>query len=58
VRYYGCPAEEGGAANAFMVRAGCLEDVDIAITWHPTAINRVDDAMSLAGARINCTFRS
>ena len=57
VRYYGCPAEEGGAAKAFMVRAGCFEDVDIAITWHPAAINRVDDAQSLAGARIDYSFR-
>ena len=57
VRYYGCPAEEGGAAKTFMVRAGCFADVDIAITWHPGAMNRVDDAMSLAGARIDYTFR-
>jgi aminobenzoyl-glutamate utilization protein B len=56
VRYYGCPAEEGGAAKTFMVRAGCFEDVDIAITWHPGAMNRVDDAMSLAGARIDYAF--
>ena len=40
VRYYGCPAEEGGAAKTFMVRAGCFEDVDIAISWHPGAMNR------------------
>src|SRR6476619_4939703 len=40
-----------------MVRAGCFEDVDIAITWHPGAMNRVDDALSLAGARIDYTFR-
>ncbi len=57
VRYYGCPAEEGGAAKTFMVRAGCFEDVDIAITWHPGAMNRVDDALSLAGARIDYAFR-
>ena len=57
VRYYGCPAEEGGAAKTFMVRAGCFDDVDIAITWHPGAMNRVDDAMSLAGARIDYSFR-
>ncbi len=57
VRYYGCPAEEGGAAKAFMVRAGCFADVDIAITWHPAAINRVDDAMSLAGARVDFAFK-
>jgi aminobenzoyl-glutamate utilization protein B len=35
VRYYGCPAEEGGAAKAFMVRAGAFADADIAISWHP-----------------------
>ena len=57
VRYYGCPAEEGGAAKAFMVRAGLFEDVDIAITWHPAAINRVDDAMSLANTRIDFSFK-
>src|SRR4029079_11704652 len=57
VRYYGCPAEEGGAAKVFMVRAGHFEDVDIAITWHPAAINRVDDAMSLANTRIDFTFK-
>src|SRR6187455_2426376 len=26
VRYYGCPAEEGGAAKAFMVRSGAFAD--------------------------------
>src|SRR5256885_11392947 len=57
VRYYGCPAEEGGAAKTFMVRAGCFDDVDIAITWHPGAMNRSYDAMSLACARIDYTFR-
>jgi len=57
VRYYGCPAEEGGAAKVFMVRAGLFDDVDIAITWHPAAINRVDDAMSLANTRIDFTFQ-
>src|SRR5581483_8268040 len=57
VRYYGCPAEEGGAAKVFMVRAGCFDDVDIAISWHPAAITRVDDAMSLANTRIDFTFK-
>ena len=27
VRYYGCPAEEGGSAKAFMVKAGVFDDV-------------------------------
>ena len=57
VRYYGCPAEEGGAAKSFMVRAGLFKDVDIAITWHPNAMNRVDDCISLANTRMDFTFK-
>ncbi|MCQ8782068.1 M20 family metallopeptidase [Mangrovibrevibacter kandeliae] len=56
VRYYGCPAEEGGAAKAFMVRAGIFDDVDAAITWHPASLTRVDEALSLANTRIDFTF--
>src|SRR5262249_5991840 len=57
VRYYGCPAEEGGADKVFMVRAGLFDDVDIAITWHPAAVNRVDDALNLAHTRLHFTFQ-
>lgn len=57
VRYYGCPAEEGGAAKAFMVRDGAFKDVDIAITWHPNAFNEVADPVSLANTRIDFAFR-
>ncbi|WPZ32948.1 M20 family metallopeptidase [Thalassobaculum sp. OXR-137] len=56
VRYYGCPAEEGGAAKAFMVRDGAFDGVDAAITWHPGAMTKVDDAQSLANSRIDYTF--
>ena len=56
VRYYGCPAEEGGAAKTFMVRAGLLDDADVAITWHPASFNGVDDGHSLANTRIDFTF--
>jgi aminobenzoyl-glutamate utilization protein B len=56
VRYYGCPAEEGGAAKSFMVRAGMFKDVDIAICWHPAAFNKVGDALSLANTRIDFMF--
>jgi aminobenzoyl-glutamate utilization protein B len=56
VRYYGCPAEEGGAAKAFMVRAGAFDDVDAAITWHPNPITRVDDPFSLANTRMDFSF--
>src|ERR1700743_2754607 len=56
VRYYGCPAEEGGAAKAFMVRAGAFDDVDIAITWHPSAFCEVADAVSLPNPRVDFVF--
>ncbi|MDA8049788.1 MAG: M20 family metallopeptidase [Rhodospirillales bacterium] len=56
VRYYGCPAEEGGAAKGFMVRAGVFEDVDVAISWHPSAFSSVNDALSLANTRIDFSF--
>ncbi len=56
VRYYGCPAEEGGAAKGFMVRAGAFKDVDIAISWHPAAFSGVNEALSLANTRIDFTF--
>ena len=48
VRYYGCPAEEGGSAKGFMVRAGAFDDVDIAISWHPSAFTGVNNPVSLA----------
>ena len=56
VRYYGCPAEEGGSAKTFMVKAGIFDDVDIAISWHPNAITDVMRASSLAAARVDFTF--
>jgi aminobenzoyl-glutamate utilization protein B len=56
VRYYGCPAEEGGAAKGFMVRSGAFADVDIAISWHPSSFTGVKDATSLANTRIDFTF--
>lgn len=56
VRYYGCPAEEGGAAKGFMARAGAFQDVDIAISWHPSAFSGVNEAVSLANTRIDFSF--
>ncbi len=56
VRYYGCPAEEGGAAKAFMVREGLFDDVDAAISWHPATFTGVNKANSLANTRIDFTF--
>lgn len=56
VRYYGCPAEEGGAAKAFMVRAGAFKDADVAISWHPNSFWEVTPPLSLANTRADFTF--
>ena len=56
VRYYGCPAEEGGAAKTFMVRDGAFDDVDIAISWHPAPFAGVNEAYSLAILQVDYAF--
>jgi aminobenzoyl-glutamate utilization protein B len=55
VRFYGCPAEEGGAAKVFMVQAGLFEDCGAVIHWHPSSRNAAGDRSSLA--RIAAKFR-
>src|SRR5437588_1218038 len=55
-RYYGCPAEEGGAAKTFMVRSGAFADADIAITWHPSSFWEVVVTPSLANTRADFIF--
>lgn len=56
VRYYGCPAEEGGSGKSFLVRDGAFDDVDVAISWHPSAFTGVWPAASLACAELEFTF--
>jgi len=56
VRYYGCPAEEGGAAKTYMARDGWFNNVDTAICWHPSTFNSVNKPVSLANTRVDFTF--
>jgi aminobenzoyl-glutamate utilization protein B len=55
VRFYGCPAEEGGAAKVFMARAGLFADCDICLHWHPSSRNAAGDQSCLS--RIAVKFR-
>lgn len=55
LRYYGCPAEEGGSARVFMVRAGLFKDCDVALHWHPGSRNAAHARSNLA--RIAVKFR-
>lgn len=55
IRYFGCPAEEGGSGKTFMVRSGAFDGVDIALTWHPNYYTSIIKTGSLANVR--CVFR-
>ncbi|MFP3125895.1 M20 family metallopeptidase [Ectobacillus funiculus] len=57
VKYYGCPAEEGGGGKAFMARAGVFQDVDIAFTWHPWDENLAYNATMLATCQAYFKFK-
>lgn len=48
VKFFGCPAEEGGSGKTFMVRDGVFEGVDVALTWHPGDVNDIMSTSSLA----------
>jgi aminobenzoyl-glutamate utilization protein B len=56
IRYYGCPAEEGGSSKGFMVRSGVFDDVDIAICWHPATFAGINNPVSLACNELNFHF--
>ncbi len=55
VVYFGCPAEEGGAGKAFMVREHCFDGCDVCLAWHPYSGN-YGCLSTLANARIIYDF--
>ena len=48
IRFYGTPAEEGGAGKVYMVRAGLMSDVDVMLHWHAGSQNDASASSSLA----------
>ena len=48
IKFFGCPAEEGGSGKVYMVREGYFENVDIVLNWHPSNSNRASAGSSLA----------
>ena len=56
LRFYGCPAEEGGAAKVFMVRAGLFNDCDVVLHWHPGSTNTAGDQTCLARMAVKFRF--
>lgn len=56
VRFYGCPAEEGGCGKGFMTRSGLFDDVDAAFSWHPATVYSPWILSSLSAFSINFYF--
>lgn len=57
IRYYGCPAEEGGSGKTFMVREKVFQGVDAALTWHPGSDNAVVSHTSSANYQVRYRFK-
>lgn len=48
VKFFGTPSEEKYFGKIWMVRAGLWDDVDVNISWHPSASMKADVQSSLA----------
>ena len=56
IRLYGTPAEEGGAAKVYMVRAGLFNDVDTVMHWHSSDVNSAGLDRSIANKTAKFRF--
>lgn len=56
IRFYGCPAEEGGSGKVYMTRAGLFDDLDVALHWHPGDRNDASASASLANKSAKFRF--
>ena len=56
IRFYGCPAEEGGSGKVYMTRAGLFDDVDVALHWHAGSGNSANPRPALANKSAKFRF--
>ncbi len=56
IRFYGCPAEEGGSGKVYMTREGLFNDVDVALHWHPSSVNAANPGAALANKSAKFRF--
>jgi len=56
VKFFGCPAEEGGGGKVYMTREGVFNGCDAMFDWHPGTDNSVSLDPWLANVRIKFTF--
>lgn len=53
---YGCPAEEILKGKIEMAKNGCFRDLDVAISWHPSDLNRTGNTLCQAMDSIHFSF--
>ena len=59
LRYYACPAEEGGGGKVLLCQAGAFDGVDAALTWHPGSENKIGNGgIACVTARFRFTGRA
>jgi aminobenzoyl-glutamate utilization protein B len=56
IRFYGCPAEEGGSGKVYLVREGLFADVDATLHWHPGDANDANPGSALANKSAKFRF--
>lgn len=52
VKFFGCPAEEGGSGKGFMARSSVFDGVDLAFSWHPGEVNSVSTEGTMSNYQI------
>jgi aminobenzoyl-glutamate utilization protein B len=57
IKFFGCPAEEGGSGKVYMVREGLFNEVDVVLHWHPASTHSASAAASLANKSAKFRFR-
>jgi aminobenzoyl-glutamate utilization protein B len=57
IKFFGTPAEEGGSAKVYMLRAGLFDGVDTVVAWHPFDSNAATASSSLANVSGKFRFR-
>lgn len=57
IRFYGTPAEEAIGGKTYMAREGLFDDLDAAISWHPSYETRIDTAGSQAMVETMVEFK-
>ena len=56
IRYFGTPAEEVIGGKIYMAREGLFDDLDMALSWHPSNETKLDTEGSLAMVETKVIF--